>query len=63
MTEEILSEILTELQIHNKLKALQLTHELVHNAPIPLKLNGDAYTELLKGLEKTLQGEGLKEMM
>lgn len=60
--EKILSEILTELQIHNKLKALELTHKLVHDAPISVKLNNNSYAELLKCLEETLQGQGLKEM-
>ena len=59
--EKVLSNILKEMQIHNKLVALQLTHELAQNMPLSLMENG-GYIDLLKGIEETLKGYGLKEM-
>lgn len=41
--EKVLSEILTELQIQNKLRALQLTRELLNNAPLSLALNDKCF--------------------
>lgn len=60
--DKVLSQILKELQIQNKLRALSLTQQIVHDAPLSLRLNSNAYNELLKGIEQTLKGYGLKEM-
>ena len=60
--EKILEEILLELQIHNKLKALELTHAMAKDAPLSVRLNKDVQNALLKDFEETLQGHGLKEM-
>ena len=60
--EKVLSEILTELQIQNKLRALQLTRELLNNAPLSLALDDEACGALYKDMSNLLKGYGLKEM-
>lgn len=60
--EKVLSEILTELQIQNKLRALQLTRELLNNAPLFMKLDGGAHDALYEEMSNLLKGYGLKEM-
>lgn len=60
--EKVLSEILIELQIQNKLRAVQLTREILHNAPLSLALNDAAYDALCEDVGKILKGYGLKEM-
>ena len=59
--EKLLSGILEELQIQNKLMAIQLTQQIVNDIPV-LSLDKDKYMILLKGIEETLNGSGLKEM-
>ena len=60
--EKVLSEILTELQIQNKLRALQLTHKLLDNAPLSMKLGDKACDALYEDMSNLLKGYGLKEM-
>lgn len=60
--EKLLSEILTELQIQNKLRALELTQELLNNAPLSMKLNDEACDALYEEMSNLLKGYGLKEM-
>lgn len=60
--EKVLSEILTELQIQNKLRALQLTRELLNNAPLSMKLDDGACDALYEEMSNLLKGYGLKEM-
>lgn len=60
--EKVLSEILTELQIQNKLRALQLTREILNNAPLSLALNDEAHDALYEEMSNLLKGYGLKEM-
>lgn len=60
--EKVLSEILIELQIQNKLRAVQLTRELLHNAPLSLALNDKARDALYEDMSNILKGYGLKEM-
>ena len=60
--EKVLSEILTELQIQNKLRALQLTRELLNNAPFSLALDDEACDALYVDISNLLKGYGLKEM-
>ncbi|WP_407420698.1 hypothetical protein [Methanobrevibacter sp.] len=60
--EKVLSDILTELQIQNKLRSLQLVQKIaVDNGPL-LTLRKDKYDLILKDLERTLNGNGLKKM-
>lgn len=60
--EKVLSEILTELQIQNKLRALQLTRELLNNAPLSFALDDEACDALYEDMSNLLKGRGLKEM-
>lgn len=60
--EKVLSEILTELQIQNKLRALQLTQEILNNAPLSFALNDEALDALYEDMSNLLKGCGLKDM-
>lgn len=60
--EKVLSEILTELQIQNKLRALQLTRELLNNASLSFKLNDDACDALCEEINNILKGYNLKNI-
>ena len=60
--EKVLSEILTELQIQNKLRALQLTREQLNNALLSLALDDEACDALDEDMSNLLKGYGLKEM-
>jgi|GEM_PF-3174663 len=60
--EKVLSEILKELQIQNKLNALSLLNKIIKDAPIMVATNEKMYNDLIKGIEETLKGYGLKEM-
>ena len=60
--EKVLSQILKELQIQNKLRALQLTQTILDDDLRLIKANNKSCNELLKEIEQTLNGYGLKEM-